>query len=72
MTTWTTPYHGVSHASLNGRQLTITDYGTFTTATVFGPSGAIMSAAIDAPDTFMNAKAAQMWCEGVASQFQNR
>ncbi len=72
MTTWTTPYHGVSHAIMNGRQLTITDYGRFTTATVFGPKGSIMSGAVDAPDTFINAKAAQMWCEGVAGGFMNR
>ena len=70
-TTWTEPYHGVTHTSIGRRQCTVCDVQGCITATVFGRrgSGRVMADAIAWPRTFATVAAAQAWCEETASRF---
>jgi hypothetical protein len=63
---WTKPYHGVQHATVNGQQATVTDYGSFAVATIFPRVGA--PGFFSAPERpFDTAVQARAW---VASQQQ--
>lgn len=71
---WTSPFHGVTHRMVHGRQCTIEVHGACITATVFGRrgSGQVQADAITAPVTFATVDAAQTWCVRTATPYQQR
>lgn len=61
--TWSEPLHGVSHRYIAGRQCTVTDYGTFVDAVVFGRDvGFRLSEAVHSP-AFASVEEVRRWCE---------